>query len=84
MSEDQTRLGEHERTVYGEKKNFAGQVNKIAKALVRMVGLEGLQPMVTEAFLKGDNTQCGLDAVKKSNEEGKFWIVMIIVFKTLR
>ena len=40
--------------------------------------------MVTEAFLKGDNTQRGLGAgaVKKSNEEWKFWIVMIIVFNT--
>ena len=40
-----------------------------------MVALEGLQPMITEAFVKGDNIQCGLDAVNKSN-----WIVMTFVF----
>ena len=39
--------------------------------------------MVTEAFLKGDSVQCGLDAVKKSNEEWKFWIVMIIVLNII-
>ena len=51
-SEDQTRAGEYES--FEEKKNFAGKLNKIAKMLVRMVMLEGLQPMVTGAFLKGD------------------------------
>ena len=54
----------------------------LPKMLVRMVALEGLQPMVTGA-LKGDNTQCGLGTVKKSNEEWKFWIVMIIVFNII-
>ena len=65
---------------YDEQKNFAGKVNKIAKMLVRRVALEGLQPMVTEAFSEGDNSDCEVDAVKKSNEESKFWVVMIIVF----
>ena len=58
--------------MYEEKKNFAGKVNKIAS----------LQHMVPEAFLKGERIQCGLDAVKKTNEAWKFWIVMIIVFNT--
>ena len=44
QSENQTRIGERERKVYEEKKNFAGKVNnKIAKMLARMVALEGLQ-----------------------------------------
>ena len=47
----------------------------------RTVALEGLQPMVTEAFFEKDNS--GLDAVKKSKEEWKFWIVMIIVFNVI-
>ena len=51
-SEDQTRVGERERKVYEEKKNFAGKVKKVANRLVRMVTLEVLLPMVTEAFLK--------------------------------
>ena len=51
--------------MFDEKKHFAGKVTKIAKVLVRMVALEGLQPMDTEAFLKERNTQCELDAVKK-------------------
>ena len=55
--------------MFEEKKTFAGKVTKITKMIVRIVAFEGLQPMVTEAFLKGDNIQCGLDAVKKSNEE---------------
>ena len=77
-SEDQIKGGAYERREYEEKKNFAGKVNKIAK---RMVALEGLQPMVTEAFLKVGNTQCGLGAVEKSNEEWKIWIVIIIAFQ---
>ena len=36
--------------------------------------------MVAEAFLKGNNIQCGLDAVKKYNEEWTSCIVMIIAF----
>ena len=79
-SEDQIRVGEYERRVLEEKKDFAGKVAKIAKMIARTVAFEGLQPMITEASLKGDNIQCGLDAVKKSKEEWKFWIVMIIVF----
>ena len=62
---DQTRVGERERKVYEEEKNFVGKVSKIAKMLVRMVALEGLLPMVKEAFIKEKaNTQCGLDAGK--------------------
>ena len=61
-SEDQVRVGEYERRVFDEKKNVAGKVTKIAKMLVRMVALEGLQPMVTEAFSEGDNSQCEVDA----------------------
>ena len=41
------------------------KVNKIAKMLVRMVALEGLQPVVLEG-----NIQCELDAVKKSMKIG--------------
>ena len=55
----------------------------IAELIVRMVASEGLQPMVSEAFLKGDNIQCVLDAVKKPNEELQFWIVMITVFNMI-
>ena len=57
----------------------------IAELIVRMVASEGLQPMVSEAFLKGDNIQCGcgLDAVKTSKEEWKFWIVVMIVFNII-
>ena len=47
--------------------------------LVSMVALEGLQPVVTEAFLK-DSDQCEMDAVKGTNEGWKIWIVMIVVF----
>ena len=83
MKKDQIRVGEYERRVFEEKKNFAGKVNKIAKMLVRMVALEGLQPMFTEAVLKGNNIQCGLDAVKNSNEEWEFWIVMVLVFNII-
>ena len=32
-SEEQTRVGEHERKVYEQKKNFAGKVNKIGKMI---------------------------------------------------
>ena len=62
-----------ERRVFERKKKFAGKVTKIAKVIVRMVAFEGSQPVITEAFLKGDNVQCEMDAVKKSNEEWKFW-----------
>ena len=41
-SEEQTRVGE-------ERKNLAGKANKIAKMVVRILTLEGLQPMVAEA-----------------------------------
>ena len=46
-SEHQVRVGEYERMEFEEKDNFAGKVNKIAKMLVRMLALEGLQPMIT-------------------------------------
>ena len=82
-TEDQIRVGEYERRVFGEKKNLAGKVTNIAEKTVRMVAFEGLQPMVAEAFLNRDNIQCGLGAVKKSNEELKFWIVVIFVFYIL-
>ena len=58
-SEDQIRVGEYERRVFQQKKNFAGNVTKIAKMIVRLVAFEGLQPMVTEAFLTRDNIQRG-------------------------
>ena len=51
------------------------KVTEIAKMIVRMVAFEGLQPLVTEAFLKQDNILCGLDTVKKSNEEWTFGII---------
>ena len=62
------RVGELERQAYEERKNFAGKVNKIAKMFVRIVTLEGLQPMVTEAttFMKGVDQQCTLE-VEDSN-----------------
>ena len=53
--EEQTRVGEREKKVCEEKKNFAVKVCKIAKMLVRMVAFEGLQPMVTEAFMRERN-----------------------------
>ena len=68
--EDQIRVGENERRVFEEKKKFAGKVTKIAKMLVRMVALEGLQPMVTEAFLKEDHILCGFGAVKNPMRTG--------------
>ena len=43
------QLGGFERRAYEVKKNFASKANKIAKMIVRIVFLEGLQPMVTEA-----------------------------------
>ena len=52
QNEDQVRVGEYERREFEEKKSFAGKVNKVAKMLVRMVALEGLQPIVTEPFFK--------------------------------
>ena len=45
--EEQTRVGERERKVYEEERNFAGKLNKIVKIVVRTVAFEGLQPMVT-------------------------------------
>ena len=72
------RVGVYGRRVLEEKKNFAGKANKIAQMLVR--ALEGLQPMVTGAFLEKGKSPRGFDAVKKSKEEWKFWNVMIIVF----
>ena len=64
-SEDQVRVGEYERREFEEKKKFAGKVNKIAKMVVRMVALEGMQPVGTEAFSKeGDNIQCGLEDMR--------------------
>ena len=72
------------REVNLKKAIFAGKVRKIAKMLVRMVAFEGLQPMVTEAFLKeGDNIRCGwedmrLEEMKDSNGNWKFWIAAII------
>ena len=65
------------------RRMFAEKVTEIAKMLVRMVALEGLQPTVTEAFFEKCNIQYGLDTVKKSNEEWKFWIVMITVFNRI-
>ena len=56
------------------KKNFAARVNKIATMLVRMVALEGLQPMATEAFPEGESKR------GDGRSEISFWIVMIIVF----
>ena len=59
------RVGEYGRREFEEQMNFAGRVNKIAKMLVRMVALEGLQPMVTEAsFKEGNNTPCGLEDIR--------------------
>ena len=83
-SEDQLRVGEYERREFEETKNFAGKVNKIARMLVRMVTLEGLQQMVTEAFFQeGDNIQCGLEdmrleEMKESNNNWNVWIVVMI------
>ena len=48
-NEEQTRVGELERWAYEEKTKFAGKVNKIAKMIVRIVALEGLRPLVTDA-----------------------------------
>ena len=76
-SDDQVRVGEYEKRVFDEKKNFAGKVTKDCQK--RMIAFEGLQPMVAEAFLKGDNIQCGLDAVKNSNEEWTFWIAFNLI-----
>ena len=42
-------VGELERRACEEKNNFAGKVNKIAKMIVRIVALEGLRPLVTDA-----------------------------------
>ena len=68
-SEEQTRVGERERQVYEEKKNFAGKAHKIAKMIVRMVAYECSPPMVTEAFMKEEeDDQCGLEEVEESNE----------------
>ena len=75
-SDHQIRVGEYERRVFEEKKNFAGKVTEIAKTMMRMVTFEGLQPTASDAFLKGDNIQCEMDAVRKSNEEWKYWIAM--------
>ena len=82
-SEEQT-VGEHERKVCEEKKNFAGKINKIAKMLVRMVALEGLQPIVTEALTREKgNVQCGLEELMGSNENGKFWITVTIAINII-
>ena len=37
QSEDQTRVGERERKVFEEKKNFAGKVREISNMLVRII-----------------------------------------------
>ena len=37
--------------MFEEKRIFAGKVSKIAKMLVRMVALQGLQPLAAEAFI---------------------------------
>ena len=73
-------VGELERRACEEKNNFAGKVNKIAKMIVRIVALEGLQPMVTEAFMKqNENKQCGLEEVEESNGIWKVVIIAIIM-----
>ena len=64
-SDDQIRVGGRERRVFDEMMNFAGMATKIAK--------------ITKSFLKGDNIQCEMDAVKKSNERWTIRIVAIIV-----
>ena len=52
--------------------------------IVRIVAFEGLQPMVTEAFLKErGNIQRGMEKVKGSNESWKFWMVVIIAINII-
>ena len=60
-------FGERARKVYEKKKDFASKVNKIAKIIVRIVTFKGLQPMVTEAFIRDKEIgQCRLE-VEDSN-----------------
>ena len=75
----QTRVGEPERKPYEQKKNFAGKVNKTAKMNVRIVTLDGLQPMVTESsvFLR-EIGQLRLE-VEGSNRNWKIGIMIIII-----
>ena len=48
---------------------------------VSMVALEGLQPMVTEAFIREKgNIQCRLEGGKEFNEH---WKVLIVVILTI-
>ena len=51
--------------------------------LVRMAAL-GLQPLVTEAFLKEEeNNQYGLEEMKDSKDTWKFWIIAIIAINVI-
>ena len=63
----------------GQKK-----VNKIAKMIVRILALEGLQPMVTEAFMKEkENDQCGLEEVEEFNEVWKAATIAFVMKITI-
>ena len=44
-SEEQARVGELERKVRGEKKNFVGKINKIAKMIVRIASWKWKTPV---------------------------------------
>ena len=65
------------RTVFDENKNFARKVTKIVKMLVRIVALEGLQPMVTEAIPNGDNSH-GCSEETKRRVEILYSTVMVL------
>ena len=63
-----------------EEQNLAGKVNKIAK----MLALEGLQPKVTEAFLKEEeDNQCRLEKMKDSNDSWNILIIVVIMINII-
>ena len=57
-SEEQTRVGELEGKAYEGKRTKQAR-SKIAKMIVRIVALEGLQPRVTEAFMRENEIKNG-------------------------
>ena len=68
QSEHQTRVGEHARKVYEEKKNLRRKGQQDCQDACENGGIGGLAANGFRSILEGRQ-----HPVKKSNEEWKFW-----------